>query len=328
MSSRRTAPVVLLAAALLTTALLTACGTDDEAPAPGAAGDGAFPMTIEHRYGTAEIPHQPERVVAAGFTDADFALALGVVPVGVRDFIGPYPEENRPWAQDARGAVEPPKVGGQELNFERIAALDPDVILAWSYLEEDDYARLSQIAPTVVEPEEGSRWQEQTVITGRALGRKEQAEQLVADVEARFAEAAAEHPEFAGATAAVQFGDPSASFYLLEPTDPRWGFFASLGLSPPPEVGELSRERVDLLDQDVLVFVGASAAQLDADPLLSALPAVRNGRAVRLGGFDTEFAGALGFGSPLSLPYAIDIAAPQLAAALDGDPATAPDAGS
>ncbi len=309
-------------ALLLTTALLTnACGADD-GTMPTPAGDGAFPVTIEHRYGTAVIPEEPERVVAAGFTDADFALALGVVPVGVRDFIGPFPEEDRPWAQEALDGAQPPKVGAEELNFEQVAALEPDLILAYSYLGEDEYARLSQIAPTVVEPEDGSPWQEQTVITGRVLGREAQAEQLVAATEARFAEALDEHPEFAGATVAVQFGDPSASLYLLESTDPRWEFFASLGFSPPGEVGEVSRERVDLLNQDVLVFIGATDEQLDADPLLANLPAVREGRAVRFGGFDTEFAGALGFGSPLSLPYAIDIAVPKLAAALDDDPTT------
>jgi hypothetical protein len=43
----------------------------------------------------------PQRVVGASFNDADYALALGVVPVGVRDFIGPIPEERRSWGQPA-----------------------------------------------------------------------------------------------------------------------------------------------------------------------------------------------------------------------------------
>ena len=36
-----------------------------------------------------------------------------------------------------------------------------------------------------------------------------------------------------------------------------------------------------------------------------------------------DLMGALGYGSPLSLPYLLDQAAPALAAAADGDPTTA-----
>ena len=35
-----------------------------------------------------------------------------------------------------------------------------------------------------------------------------------------------------------------------------------------------------------------------------------------------QFAGALGFSCPLSLPFLLDEAVPKLAAALDGDPDT------
>ncbi|HEX7094320.1 MAG TPA: hypothetical protein VF183_00455 [Acidimicrobiales bacterium] len=56
--------------------------------------------------------------------------------------------------------------------------------------------------------------------------------------------------------------------------------------------------------------------------MFNRLTVVRDGRTVFLGHFDGHFAAALGFGSPLSLPYALDIALPRLAAAADGDPAT------
>src|SRR5262245_17060518 len=57
--------------------------------APGSASStpaaDAFPVTIEHKYGKAEIPAAPQRVVTVGFSDQDALLALGVVPVGIRD---------------------------------------------------------------------------------------------------------------------------------------------------------------------------------------------------------------------------------------------------
>lgn len=46
------------------------------------------------------------------------------------------------------------------------------------------------------------------------------------------------------------------------------------------------------------------------------LEAVTAGRVVYTGGYESEFAGAIGVGSPLSLPTAIDDIAPRLAAVL------------
>lgn len=208
-------------------ALLASCGddTDGSSTEPAAAtvpssspasdAEAAFPVTIEHRYGTTVIPDEPERVVAAGFNDADYALAFGVTPVAVRDFIGPFLEESRPWTQDALAGAEPEKISNNDgtLNFEAIAVADPDLILAYSYLEENEYERLAQIAPTVVEPEEGSRWPDHTRDVGRALGQAERAEELVDEVEVAFARTTDEHPDFEGTTIAIQFGVGGESTY-------------------------------------------------------------------------------------------------------------------
>lgn len=280
--------------------------------------------TIEHKFGSTELPADPRRIVAAGYNEADFALALGAVPVGVRDFIGPFREEARPWAQDALGGAEPELVGGEEINFEAVAALEPDLVLAiYSFIDRDGYEFLSGIAPTVAQPGEygdgGTPWQEQMLITGRALGREARAEEVVADVEGEFARARENHPEFEGKTAAVTLL-LEGEFYVLEPTDLRTRLFTELGFRMPDETGAISRERVDLLDQDVLVFLGADRQALEDDELLGSLDVVREGRVIYFGDFGTDFVGALGFSSPLSLPFALDIAVPRLAAAVDGDP--------
>lgn len=309
---------------LLSLALVAACGGDggEDSLAAGAASaagaDGEFPVTIEHRYGTTEIPAEPERVVAAGFNDADYALAFGVVPVGVRDFIGTYDEDVRPWAQDALGGATPEKVSDSDgvLNYEEIAGARPDLILAYSYLEEDEYETLSQIAPTVVEPVPGTLWEAHTRDIGRALGKPDEAEAIVADVSGHFETLRATHPEFEGVTVALQFGVEPGEYYLLQPGDARIGLFTSLGFTMPETTGEISREQVDLLDQELLVVIGGDEASYASDELFQGLDAVEDGRVVYLGGFETDFAGALGFDSPLSLPYAADVVAPRLAEAL------------
>ena len=118
-------------------------------------------------------------------------------------------------------------------------------------------------------------------------------------------------------------------YYVYGPQDLRTRFFTSLGFETPPEVERLvgdgfgapvSAERLDLLDQDVLVIYG-DREQFADDPAFAKLRAVREDRVIYLD-VDGDFANALGFSSPLSLPFALDLAVPRLAAAVDGDPAT------
>jgi iron complex transport system substrate-binding protein len=202
-------------------------------------------------------PYARRRV---GFNEADFALALGVVPVGVRDVIGEYAEESRPWAQEALGGATPEVVGGNELELEKVAALQPDVILGmYSFIDRATYERLSGIAPTVAPPSEtvAATWQEQTRITGRALGLTERAEQVVADTEARFAEARAANPEFAGKTLAAGFV-VGGETYALGTDDLRTQLFSDLGFTLPATSTTLSRELLGELDKDVLALRGGA----------------------------------------------------------------------
>ncbi|MGH8908261.1 MAG: iron-siderophore ABC transporter substrate-binding protein, partial [Egibacteraceae bacterium] len=82
---------------------------------------------------------------------------------------------------------------------------------------------------------------------------------------------------------------------------------------------DLSDERMDLLEADVLVWTFLEAGELEDNAIYQRLAVVREGRVVVL---DELVGGALAWGTVLSLPFAIDDLVPQLAAAIDGDPAT------
>ncbi|NMH96262.1 iron-siderophore ABC transporter substrate-binding protein [Pseudonocardia acidicola] len=311
-----------LGAAALVIAAVAGCG-NREAPSP-AAGDaapGAFPVTITHSFGETTIPAEPKRVVAVGFNEADFVLALGVVPVGVRDFIGEFPEQTRPWAQAALGGATPEVVGGNEIDIEKVAALKPDLIMGvYSFMDQSTYQTLSKIAPTVpalTGDGAAATWQEQTRVTGKALGRASRAEEVIAATEKKFADTRAAHPEFAGKTMALDF-IVEGTAYKLGTDDLRAQTFSSLGFDVGATTETLSDERLSELDKDVLVVVGVPKQALTDNQVFQNLKAVRENRVVYLGDYGTEFSGAIGFGSPLSLPYAIDIVAPQLASALGG----------
>jgi iron complex transport system substrate-binding protein len=305
--------------------LLAACGED--APEPAADTGKGFPVTIEHKFGSTTVEQQPQRVVTVGFNDQDFALALGVTPVGVRQFQGGIDITKRPWAQDELGGAEPQIIGAEELEFEKIAALRPDLILAvYSGLTKRDYGTLSKIAPTVAQsdeyPDYGVPWEEQAQVSSRALGREEQGTEVIDDVESQIAGVRREHPEFEGSSFVLASAS-AGTVYAFGPQDLRTRFFTSLGFETPSRIeqlagdsffAEISEEQLELLDQDVIVVYG-SEKDFAAFPLFQRLDAVRDGRVIYMD-VDGDFANALGFSSPLSIPFALDQAVPQLAAAV------------
>ncbi len=317
--------------------LTAACGRDTTPEAHGGAG---FPVTIEHKHGSAEIPAPPRRVVTVGLTEQDYVLAFGVAPVGVREWFGGYPGALWPWARKKLGDRPLPKVlPVEELNFEQIAALKPDAILGVnSGLTPDEYGKLSRIAPTVAQPAEyadyGAPWQEITRIIGRALGRPKQAEALVPDIERRFEQARADHPELRGSTGLLATSIDGSAYVYAEGPAPR--FLTSLGLKLPKAAAslfsgddrapvKLSLERLGVLDKaDVLVLgvYGNPSTSVANKSVYQALDVARQGRDVIMPKM-SRLNGALSFSSVLSLPTALDGLVPRLAAAIDADPATA-----
>lgn len=323
MSVRRRS-LALSLAAVAGTFSLAACGSDGSADeASTTAGDGAFPVTIEHAYGSTTVEQAPSRIVTVGFNDLDFVLALGETPVATRAYSG-YAYQARPWAADY--AHDIPEVGEMELQYEKIAEADPDLIVGtYSLTERSGYDTLAALAPTIGDLQGASggsgSWQDQLETIGRALGKESEATELRRSVEADFQAARTSNPQFQGRTAPVAMymdGD----FYVFEAGDPRGDFFTDLGFVTPAQTGTISAEQLGLLDQDTLIVLGATKEQLASNPVFAQLRVVREDRTVYLGEFGTDVPAALGFASPLSLPYLIDATTAALAAASDDDPAT------
>lgn len=330
--STRTVAVILVALLVALTGCNASSSPSGETSAPSSpvATGAAFPVTIEHMFGSTTIESQPQRVVTVGFNEQDFVLAFDVVPVGVREFLG-YDAPNRPWAPESIRGKDIPTVGSNELDFEKIASLDPDLILGInSYIEQADYTKLAAIAPTVAQSGAvatgATTWQDQTLTTGKVLGQEAKATELVAQTTKLFEDAKVAHPAFAGKTAAFALGVSESGVYSLGTDDYRTGWLVQLGFSVPEKGQEVSFEQLEDIfgGADVIVAEGVEASKL-SNPLVQALPQVKEGRLVTLGAFDQDFAAALGFNSPLSIPFLLDVAVPRLAAATDGDPATTPE---
>lgn len=332
----RTSALALVAVGALA---LAGCSTGSAAtPSGSASGEApaAEATSVETMFGTVDIPAPADgelTVVALGWSDAEMALALGVAPVAVSDWQG-FGAESKgvgPWATDLFGDVTPELIerGDQALNYEQIQALEPDLILnTRSSNDEAEFERLSEIAPTVYGPEGAAsfatEWRDQLTLVGEALGEADAAASLIADVEGQIADAAAANPEFEGLTvaSAAKF-DAAYGAYL--PGDGRFDLLGELGFVNNPAIADLealgfyasvSAENVTALDADVAVVVpiGFTLAETEADPLLQSLPVVSEGRTVFIDPA-SELSGAWSASSVLSIPYVLDELVPQLAEA-------------
>lgn len=286
--------------------------------------EAAFPITIEHALGTTTIPAEPQRVVALIDRDADTVLALGVQPVGIRSNYN-FDAGVGPWAEPLL-TTEPTVWKGRELNFEAIAAADPDLIVfATSGGDAAEYARLSQIAPTIGLPKGANPWEattaQTTLLIAEALGRKPQGEQLIADLDAYLASQKAAHPEFAGRTVNYldiypggisSYSDDHIVNGMLYAT----GFSPIAGaLDVPADQSSVSvsAELLANYDADIVLIYpfGRTLDELIAEtPTLGTLPLVEDRRAFVLQ--DLAFSNA----SVVSIPYALDNLLPQFSAAL------------
>lgn len=324
--SRSTLTTAVSTAALVLALAISSCGTGgDEAVTDSTAlaevEDGAYPASIEHAYGVTEFTQQPARVVTIGWSGQDAVLALGTVPVAMEKFTGDGIENGfLPWdAEMLNGATPALLTSNPDVPFEQILALEPDAILAvYSGITEQDYERLSDIAPTVAFPEE--RWQtsieDQTTMIGAVLGRPARAKELLLGIDDYFAEQAAAHPSFEGST--LTFGmRTDEGMIVFCPNDPRVELIGRLGIESPPGVIEACRsgdssvavpgEQVDTLNADVVVLVDADGTSLDkamAFEPFARLQAVREGRLIRQVGMD--YAMAISAPTVLSIPYAFD----------------------
>lgn len=344
---RRTRLAALLTSVLFALTAVAACGSETEdsgsdsaASKPGSSENKAFPVTIDHKYGSATIKAEPKRVVTVGLTDQDALLALGVVPVATTEWLGGYPGAIGPWAKDKVGDAKMPQVlkdTGKGPQFEKIAKLKPDLILAlYSGLTKEHYETLSKFAPTVAQPKEfqdyGIPWQDLTKTVGKAVGKTAEADKVVKEVEARFAEEREEHPEFKDAEGLV--ATPYEGLFVYGSQDTRSRVLTSLGFKMPADLDKvigdefganISKERTDLLDADALVWIVGDIAKdrdkLHKDGLYGDLNVVKEQREVYVAE-SGDYGNAISFVSVLSLPYQLDRLVPQLAAAVDGDTKT------
>jgi len=336
----RASQLASISAVALLTASLAACSSATPSDDTAAAGDFTT-ITIEHALGTTTISEKPERVATVNWANQELPLALGVVPVGMAaaNFGDDDGDGILPWVEEKLEELggEAPVLFDETdgIDFEAVANTEPDVILAaYSGLTQEEYDTLSEIAPVVAYPESAwaTSWRDVIKFNSMGMGMADEGEQLVTDIEQEITDAVAEYPQLEGkSTMFLTHVDPTdlseVSFYTAH--DTRAAFFEDLGLTTPKSVadasaangefsGVVSAEQVDLFaDVDIIVTYGDDTLidTLEGDPLLSQMPAVKNGAIVALDG-----SGPLGTAAnptPLAISFVLDDYLAMIAAAAD-----------
>lgn len=305
---RRGTALVAGLAAVLT---LAACGQDDSSSDSGTTTlevTDEFPVTIEHAFGETVVDEEPKRVATWGWGSTEAAIASGVYPVAIAEQLWTVGKGNLlPWveeAYDAKGVDHPallPDDGtGATVPYDEFIAAKPDLIVApYSGITEEQYKKLSDIAPTIAYPEAPwtTTWQDTISITAKALGRSEHGDTILADIDSYLADEAKKHPEFEGRTIAALYPAPS-TISLYTELDPRLSMLTKLGFEVAPSVAKLdtskggfyfdmSYEKVDEIDADVVVTYfddDALAASFLEDQKALAIPAVKDGHVAQVVG--------------------------------------------
>lgn len=333
---RRAASITL--AGGLTVALAAGCSSTEEAPATEsttAAQESAFPVTIDSALGSATIPEAPTRIATWGWSNQDAILALGVVPVAMPTFDGAqYGADDRGILQwDAKALAD---LGGETptlltgdgtgaVPVEKFAAAAPDLIFApYSGLTQDEFDKLSDIAPVVAYPDAQwtASWEDQLTVAGKALGKEKEAADLVSGVEASISDAATKYPALQGKTVSIALPNAPGTFAVSKDDDVRVEFLEQLGLVNEPTIQEadpakdadavyfeLSLEQASLLKSDVLFVVAYDKEALGAflvEPAVASQPVLAQGRTASTESLSVDKNFAFGGLTVLTIPYILD----------------------
>ena len=146
----------------------------------------ALAATVSTAHGELKTPDTPKRVVVLDEAAMDTALAVGIKPVATLASRGGTSVSN--YLQDQAG--QPAIVGtAREINLEAVFNQKPDLILARQDLPQEQYAKLSLIAPTVV-PKGGESladWRANAELYAQALNRSDELKKQFDQIDQRVA---------------------------------------------------------------------------------------------------------------------------------------------
>ncbi|MEU3737340.1 iron-siderophore ABC transporter substrate-binding protein [Streptomyces sp. NPDC032198] len=197
--TRLTAVAALTLASALT---LSACGSDssDDSGSSSNAKNAAAVTVTDASGAEVKVPANPKKVIALSEMDLDSALALKVKPVGLSAGRG---QKGAPeyLADQAKGIPVVGAVTGPDV--EKVLQAKPDVILAGQLADPQVLKQLKAIAPTVVTIDRTKDWKKSLELTGKVLGKSNEASAFLKDYDTKAADVKKNLGDNAGASVSV-----------------------------------------------------------------------------------------------------------------------------
>jgi iron complex transport system substrate-binding protein len=278
-------------------ALLPGCAPTE--PEPGQTTARAF-RTIKTAMGQVDVPAAPRRIVAADAFTLQCLDELGAPLVAAATF----PDGSRSGV--SQRAKELPSIGWFEADFEALASAHPDVIIGITEWHQDNYPRLSQIAPTVLYSyTEAENWRDNYRVPATAAGLGAEATAALTVVTKRLSQLKPQVRrawpngvrvtvlrirDLTGIESYTSLPQNITSIGLLAELDGVTLTGDGLSIRPGEVKVDLSMERLADADADVLLYyvgggdqtgadVSAIEKELTGHPLWLRLTAVRENRA-------------------------------------------------
>ncbi|WMM34211.1 iron-hydroxamate ABC transporter substrate-binding protein [Shouchella clausii] len=242
------------------------------------------------------IPENPERIVTDFYAGEFLAVGANVVGAGSWSFSNPFIEEELKNIKDV----------GDPIHTEEVLALEPDLIVV---MDEEQYEKLSQIAPTVVIPYNTAKNVEESLqLFGELANAEAEAAQFLDSFneEAEAARARVQEVVEDDATFGIYELTDKGDFWVFNDNAGRGGqvIYNALGLKAlkaideevikTGEMKQLSTEVIPDYAADYMFITDyhpegdSKLAEMESSPIWQGLEAVKNNR-VFINDFDTFY---------------------------------------
>lgn len=278
-----------IVASCVTAIMLVGCGTNGTTT-ENKASDKTVKVTDVR--GEVEIPAEPQKIVDLS-GNSDILSILGYKVIGTANSdaydytkFPAYLEETLKGAEILGYSMQ------DTMDVEAVMNLNPDLIVI-STVQEKMYDQLSEIAPTVMIKLEALNWKEDVKAFAKVFNKEEAANKWISNYESKAKEAGDKvKKEYGESTTYLSFLASGGQFFIFDGAGFGNVLYEDMGLAKPERMPEQSDISLPVVtyeglasiksDYIFLIATDEDLAQLESNAIWNSLPAVKEGKVVKL----------------------------------------------